>query len=222
MDSKDRKPQKHREGGVCVRLEPVPVCEGDSWLYGSVAGSGSVLPPLMPSSRNPPAGSVHATSVAASRVEQALSEVASSLQSSAPKQGPLHPWMTLAQIWLHAGTAPPLNPMPTCRSVRGELAAWAAGFMLSQGPDLHPRLSLRGTAERGVPDPTEVWQSCSLGVEPQSATYQQPWAIASPLSLGFLICTVGSIASSLRVGEHSAWHTLVVKSKRPWERGQVC
>uniref|UniRef100_A0A8C5XJH4 Tetratricopeptide repeat protein 7B n=1 Tax=Microcebus murinus TaxID=30608 RepID=A0A8C5XJH4_MICMU len=48
------------------------------------------------------AGSIHATSVAASRVEQALSEVASSLQSSAPKQGPLHPWMTLAQIWLHA------------------------------------------------------------------------------------------------------------------------
>uniref|UniRef100_A0A673NCJ8 Tetratricopeptide repeat protein 7B-like n=1 Tax=Sinocyclocheilus rhinocerous TaxID=307959 RepID=A0A673NCJ8_9TELE len=48
------------------------------------------------------AGSIHATSIAASRVEQALSEVASSLQSSAPKQGPLHPWMTLAQIWLHA------------------------------------------------------------------------------------------------------------------------
>ncbi|XP_041929414.1 LOW QUALITY PROTEIN: tetratricopeptide repeat protein 7B [Alosa sapidissima] len=46
--------------------------------------------------------SVHATSIAASRVEQALSEVASSLQSSAPKQGPLHPWMTLAQIWIHA------------------------------------------------------------------------------------------------------------------------
>ncbi|KAM4014080.1 tetratricopeptide repeat protein 7B isoform 1-T1 [Anomaloglossus baeobatrachus] len=50
----------------------------------------------------PPHCSVHATSIAASRVEQALSEVASSLQSSAPKQGPLHPWMTLAQIWLHA------------------------------------------------------------------------------------------------------------------------
>ncbi|XP_069921637.1 tetratricopeptide repeat protein 7B isoform X7 [Oryctolagus cuniculus] len=52
--------------------------------------------------REPSLCSVHATSVAASRVEQALSEVASSLQSSAPKQGPLHPWMTLAQIWLHA------------------------------------------------------------------------------------------------------------------------
>ncbi|KAM8921064.1 tetratricopeptide repeat protein 7B isoform 1-T1 [Pelodytes ibericus] len=49
-----------------------------------------------------PLRSVHATSIAASRVEQALSEVASSLHSSAPKQGPLHPWMTLAQIWLHA------------------------------------------------------------------------------------------------------------------------
>lgn len=68
---------------------------------------GPALSRLMPSSRTPPAGSVHATSVAASRVEQALSEVASSLQSSAPKQGPLHPWMTLAQIWLHAGTAMP-------------------------------------------------------------------------------------------------------------------
>ncbi|XP_078516180.1 tetratricopeptide repeat protein 7B isoform X1 [Lissotriton helveticus] len=46
--------------------------------------------------------SIHATSIAASRVEQALSEVASSLQSTTPKQGPQHPWMTLAQIWLHA------------------------------------------------------------------------------------------------------------------------
>ncbi|KAI4879346.1 hypothetical protein NFI96_026340 [Prochilodus magdalenae] len=73
----------------------------------------AVLVSLCPSSAPPGAaperpmllaelGSVHATSIAASRVEQALSEVASSLQSSAPKQGPLHPWMTLAQIWLHA------------------------------------------------------------------------------------------------------------------------
>lgn len=56
----------------------------------------------LPDFSDPDTGSVHATSIAASRVEQALSEVASSLQSSAPKQGPLHPWMTLAQIWLHA------------------------------------------------------------------------------------------------------------------------
>ncbi|KFO76437.1 Tetratricopeptide repeat protein 7B, partial [Cuculus canorus] len=56
----------------------------------------------LPDFSDPETGSVHATSIAASRVEQALSEVDSSLQSSAPKQGPLHPWMTLAQIWLHA------------------------------------------------------------------------------------------------------------------------
>lgn len=72
-------------------------------------------------------GSVHATSIAASRVEQALSEVASSLQSSAPKQGPLHPWMTLAQIWLHAGTvkvkfflilsSPFLASLRTCKNL---------------------------------------------------------------------------------------------------------
>ncbi|XP_053553538.1 tetratricopeptide repeat protein 7B isoform X1 [Bombina bombina] len=59
-------------------------------------------PELSPGPQDPPLCSVHATSIAASRVEQALSEVASSLQSSTPKQGPLHPWMTLAQIWLHA------------------------------------------------------------------------------------------------------------------------
>ena len=63
-----------------------------------------------------PPGSVHATSIAASRVEQALSEVASSLQSSAPKHGPLHPWMTLAQIWLHAGMH--INIHSTCMKVQ--------------------------------------------------------------------------------------------------------
>ena len=84
---------------------------------GGVGGRlvGPALSLLMPSSGKPLTGSIHATSVAASRVEQALSEVASSLQSSAPKQGPLHPWMTLAQIWLHAGTAlpPGWGPYPT-------------------------------------------------------------------------------------------------------------
>lgn len=111
--------------GVCVRLELVSVC-GRGWVDGWSGGSALLL--LMPSSRKPPTGSVHATSVAASRVEQALSEVASSLQSSAPKQGPLHPWMTLAQIWLHAGTAlpppwalplPPAPPPPLCQTLEG-------------------------------------------------------------------------------------------------------
>lgn len=44
--------------------------------------------------------SVHAESVAASRVEQALSEVASSLSSYQPKPGPHQAWLLQIQIWL--------------------------------------------------------------------------------------------------------------------------
>lgn len=44
--------------------------------------------------------SVHAESVAASRVEAALSEVASSLSSYHPKKGPQQAWLLQIQIWL--------------------------------------------------------------------------------------------------------------------------
>ncbi|KAK3872534.1 hypothetical protein Pcinc_022393 [Petrolisthes cinctipes] len=49
---------------------------------------------------HPPTASVHAESVAASRVEQALSEVASSLSSYQPKPGPHQAWLLQIQIWL--------------------------------------------------------------------------------------------------------------------------
>ncbi|XP_074852738.1 tetratricopeptide repeat protein 7B isoform X4 [Carettochelys insculpta] len=75
---------------------------GSSLLDRVIADRRQLNTITLPDFSDPETGSVHATSIAASRVEQALSEVASSLQSSAPKQGPLHPWMTLAQIWLHA------------------------------------------------------------------------------------------------------------------------
>ncbi|XP_024065468.1 tetratricopeptide repeat protein 7B isoform X2 [Terrapene carolina triunguis] len=75
---------------------------GSSLLDRAIADRRQLNTITLPDFSDPETGSVHATSIAASRVEQALSEVASSLQSSAPKQGPLHPWMTLAQIWLHA------------------------------------------------------------------------------------------------------------------------
>lgn len=103
---------------MCPSCTPVCVWEGGgSWL------AGSALSLLMLSPRKPLPGSIHATSVAASRVEQALSEVASSLQSSTPKQGPLHPWMTLAQIWLHAGTlCPTVGPAPPTVGPRPEAA----------------------------------------------------------------------------------------------------
>ncbi|XP_031826819.1 tetratricopeptide repeat domain 7 isoform X2 [Nomia melanderi] len=44
--------------------------------------------------------SLHAQSLAASRVEQALSEVASSLSSFTPKPGPQRAWLLQLQVWL--------------------------------------------------------------------------------------------------------------------------
>lgn len=112
--------------------------------------------------------------------------------------------------------------LPLCQ--RGACGLGRRVYAVAGARDLHPRLSLRGTAERGVPDPTEVWQSCSLGVEPQLCYLPTAaWAGGDslPSQPRFPHPYGGSIASSPRVGEHSAWHTLVVKSKRPWERGQV-
>ncbi|XP_077095777.1 tetratricopeptide repeat protein 7B isoform X5 [Siphateles boraxobius] len=87
----------------CYNLtNPSDSGRGSSLLDRAVADRRQLNAMSLPDFSDPETGSVHATSIAASRVEQALSEVASSLQSSAPKQGPLHPWMTLAQIWLHA------------------------------------------------------------------------------------------------------------------------
>lgn len=44
--------------------------------------------------------SLQAHSIAASRVEQALSEVASSMSSFSPRPGPQRAWMLLLEIWL--------------------------------------------------------------------------------------------------------------------------
>ncbi|OXB68040.1 hypothetical protein ASZ78_014725 [Callipepla squamata] len=87
----------------CYNLtNPSDSGRGSSLLDRAIADRRQLNTITLPDFSDPETGSIHATSIAASRVEQALSEVASSLQSSAPKQGPLHPWMTLAQIWLHA------------------------------------------------------------------------------------------------------------------------
>lgn len=45
-------------------------------------------------------GSLHLHSAAASRVEQALSEVASSMSSFSPRPGPQRAWLLLLEIWL--------------------------------------------------------------------------------------------------------------------------
>ncbi|XP_053330994.1 tetratricopeptide repeat protein 7B isoform X1 [Spea bombifrons] len=105
--------------------------------------------------------SVHATSIAASRVEQALSEVASSLQSSAPKQGPLHPWMTLAQIWLHAAEVYIGIGKPAEASACIQEAA-------NLFPVSHNVLYMRGqVAElRGNVDEAKRWYEEALSISP--------------------------------------------------------
>ncbi|KAJ3613614.1 hypothetical protein NHX12_019860 [Muraenolepis orangiensis] len=105
--------------------------------------------------------SVHATSIAASRVEQALSEVASSLQSSAPKQGPLHPWMTLAQIWLHAAEV----YVGMCKPAEATACTQEAANLF---PTSHNVLYMRGqVAElRGNVDEAKRWYEEALSISP--------------------------------------------------------
>ncbi|XP_034957782.2 tetratricopeptide repeat protein 7B isoform X1 [Zootoca vivipara] len=115
-DSSTSSPLSRTESPLHLFMSPHPHPKSDTfvWPYATNPYCDLVPGPCEPPLCNPPDAyfhgffslfsvcSIHATSIAASRVEQALSEVGSSLQSSAPKQGPLHPWMTLAQIWLHA------------------------------------------------------------------------------------------------------------------------
>ncbi|XP_017737795.1 PREDICTED: tetratricopeptide repeat protein 7B isoform X3 [Rhinopithecus bieti] len=117
-------------------------------------------------------GSVHATSVAASRVEQALSEVASSLQSSAPKQGPLHPWMTLAQIWLHAAEVYIGIGKPAEATACTQEAA-------NLFPMSHNVLYMRGQiAElRGSVDEARRWYEEALAISPTHVKSMQRLAL---------------------------------------------
>ncbi|XP_053568212.1 tetratricopeptide repeat protein 7A [Bombina bombina] len=55
---------------------------------------------VLPDAYDPENGSQRASSIAASRLEQAMSEI--TMHSSVQKQGPLHQWITLEQIWLQA------------------------------------------------------------------------------------------------------------------------
>uniref|UniRef100_A0A8C5GPA3 Tetratricopeptide repeat protein 7 N-terminal domain-containing protein n=1 Tax=Gouania willdenowi TaxID=441366 RepID=A0A8C5GPA3_GOUWI len=105
--------------------------------------------------------SLHATSIAASRVEQALSEVASSLQSSAPKHGPLHPWLTLAQIWLHAAEVYIGMSKPAEATACTQEAA-------NLFPTSHNVLYMRGQiAElRGNMDEAKRWYEEALSINP--------------------------------------------------------
>ncbi|XP_038583960.1 tetratricopeptide repeat protein 7B isoform X2 [Micropterus salmoides] len=148
--------------------------------------------------------SVHATSIAASRVEQALSEVASSLQSSAPKHGPLHPWMTLAQIWLHAAEVYTGMSKPAEASACTQEAA-------NLFPTSHNVLYMRGQiAElRGNMDDAKRWYEEALSINPTHVkTMQRLGLILHQLQRYSLSEKVLRDAVQVNSTAHDVWNSL--------------
>ncbi|XP_030212850.1 tetratricopeptide repeat protein 7B isoform X1 [Gadus morhua] len=148
--------------------------------------------------------SVHATSIAASRVEQALSEVASSLQSSAPKQGPLHPWMTLAQIWLHAAEVYVGMGKPAEATACTQEAA-------NLFPTSHNVLYMRGqVAElRGNVDEAKRWYEEALSISPTHVkTMQRLGLILQQLQRYSLSEKVLRDAVQVNSTAHDVWNSL--------------
>ncbi|XP_068573772.1 tetratricopeptide repeat protein 7B isoform X2 [Cebidichthys violaceus] len=148
--------------------------------------------------------SVHATSIAASRVEQALSEVASSLQSSAPKHGPLHPWMTLAQIWLHAAEVYTGMSKPAEASACTQEAS-------NLFPTSHNVLYMRGQiAElRGNIDEAKRWYEEALSINPTHVkTMQRLGLILHQLQRYSLSEKVLRDAVQVNSTAHDVWNSL--------------
>ncbi|XP_054862059.1 tetratricopeptide repeat protein 7B isoform X2 [Amphiprion ocellaris] len=148
--------------------------------------------------------SVHATSIAASRVEQALSEVASSLQSSAPKHGPLHPWMTLAQIWLHAAEVYIGMSKPAEATACTQEAA-------NLFPTSHNVLYMRGQiAElRGNVDEAKRWYEEALSINPTHVkTMQRLGLILHQLQRYSLSEKVLRDAVQVNSTAHDVWNSL--------------
>uniref|UniRef100_A0A2K6UT44 Tetratricopeptide repeat protein 7B n=1 Tax=Saimiri boliviensis boliviensis TaxID=39432 RepID=A0A2K6UT44_SAIBB len=157
----------------CYNLtNPSDSGRGSSLLDRTIADRRQLNTITLPDFSDPETGSVHATSVAASRVEQALSEVASSLQSSAPKQGPLHPWMTLAQIWLHAAEVYIGIGKPAEATACTQEAA-------NLFPMSHNVLYMRGQiAElRGSVDEARRWYEEALAISPTHVKSMQRLAL---------------------------------------------
>ncbi|KAF7475944.1 Hypothetical predicted protein [Marmota monax] len=157
----------------CYNLtNPSDSGRGSSLLDRTIADRRQLNTITLPDFSDPETGSVHATSVAASRVEQALSEVASSLQSSAPKQGPLHPWMTLAQIWLHAAEVYIGLGKPAEATACTQEAA-------NLFPMSHNVLYMRGqVAElRGNMDEAQRWYEEALSISPTHVKSMQRLAL---------------------------------------------
>ncbi|XP_044520946.1 tetratricopeptide repeat protein 7B isoform X3 [Gracilinanus agilis] len=157
----------------CYNLtNPSDSGRGSSLLDRTIADRRQLNTITLPDFSDPETGSVHATSIAASRVEQALSEVASSLQSSAPKQGPLHPWMTLAQIWLHAAEVYIGIGKPAEATACTQEAA-------NLFPMSHNVLYMRGQVSelRGNIDEARRWYEEALSISPTHVKSMQRLAL---------------------------------------------
>ncbi|KAM9708282.1 tetratricopeptide repeat protein 7B isoform 2-T2 [Menidia menidia] len=177
---------------------------GSSLLDRAIADRRQLNAMTLPDFSDPETGSVHATSIAASRVEQALSEIASSLQSSAPKQGPLHPWMTLAQIWLHAaevyiGMSKPAEAT-ACTQEASNLF-----------PTSHNVLYMRGQiAElRGGMEEAKRWYEEALSINPTHVkTMQRLGLILHQLQRYSLSEKVLRDAVQVNSTAHDVWNSL--------------
>ncbi|XP_037397744.1 tetratricopeptide repeat protein 7B isoform X2 [Pygocentrus nattereri] len=180
---------------------PPPVPKSDAAVF---RPAGHAFCDHFPRRRPSTASSVHATSIAASRVEQALSEVASSLQSSAPKQGPLHPWMTLAQIWLHAAEVY-IGMLKPAEALACTLEA-ASLFPLS-----HNVLFMKGqVAElRGNTEEAKRWYEEALSISPTHVkSMQRLGLILHQLQRYSLAEKVLRDAVQVSSTAHSVWNSL--------------
>uniref|UniRef100_A0A3P8RSK5 Tetratricopeptide repeat domain 7B n=1 Tax=Amphiprion percula TaxID=161767 RepID=A0A3P8RSK5_AMPPE len=177
---------------------------GSSLLDRAIADRRQLNAMTLPDFSDPETGSVHATSIAASRVEQALSEVASSLQSSAPKHGPLHPWMTLAQIWLHAAEVYIGMSKPAEATACTQEAA-------NLFPTSHNVLYMRGQiAElRGNVDEAKRWYEEALSINPTHVkTMQRLGLILHQLQRYSLSEKVLRDAVQVNSTAHDVWNSL--------------
>ncbi|XP_067894667.1 tetratricopeptide repeat protein 7B isoform X1 [Heterodontus francisci] len=189
----------------CYKLSnPSDSGRGSSLLDRVIADRRNLNAISLPDFSDPETGSVHATSIAASRVEQALSEVASSLHSSMPKQGPMHPWMTLAQIWLHAAEVYIGMGKPTEATACIQEAA-------NLFPTSHNVLFMRGqVAElRGNIDEAKRWYEEALSISPTHVkTMQRLGLVLQQLGRYSLAEKILRDAVQVNSTAHEVWNNL--------------
>ncbi|KAM4694574.1 tetratricopeptide repeat protein 7A [Discoglossus pictus] len=156
----------------------------------------------LPDAHDAENGSQRASSIAASRMEQAMSEI--TMHSSVQKQGPLHQWITLEQIWLQ-----------TAEIFMEQQHLKDAGFCIQEAASLFPTshtvLYLRGRlAEmKGCLEEAKQLYDEALTVNPDGVKIMH--------SLGLILMRLGrkSLAEKflrdavqIQCTSHDAWNGL--------------